>query len=552
MTRKGQTKTISGQDLREMFVAATGWLEKCAADVDALNVFPVPDGDTGTNMLLTMRSSLEEASRATDSCGASEVAQAMAKGALIGARGNSGVILSQIWNGLAQGLEGKETITGRDLAKALLQASKVAYKGLSNPVEGTILTVMREAAVAAEAHAGSAGDDVVSVMEATVDAARESVANTPSLLPVLREAGVVDAGGQGLYTLFEGALHYLKGEAEQLKLRKPWLVASSVPLAAKAPQMVGIAAMPEVPYGYCTNFVIKGHGLDPDKLREKLEKAKGQSVIVIGDNSAVRVHVHTLDPGEIMHHVVPLGTLHDISIRNMDEQYRDFLRMQRERMPAVDIAIVAVVAGEGLSGVFASLGATAIVPGGQTMNPSTKDLLQPVEMVVSEKVIILPNNKNIVLTAGQVQSLTKKTVKVVPAKTIPQGVAALLAFDYEADLETNVQNMEGALSTVKSIEVTRAIRSTRLGGFDIKKRQAIGFLDGDLVAVSDKPEDALREVLARVNLGKAEVITIYYGADTTPAEAEQLEAAVREKYPELQVEVIQGGQPHYNYIVSVE
>ena len=551
MTRKGQARSISGQELREMFAAATGWLEKCAADIDALNVFPVPDGDTGTNMLLTMRSSLEEVSRTTDSSGASEVAQAMARGALIGARGNSGVILSQIWNGLAQGLDAKKTITGSDLVKALLQASRVAYKGLSNPVEGTILTVMREAAAAAKAHAKDTGDDVVSVLEVTVDAAKESVANTPTLLPVLREAGVVDAGGQGLYTLFEGALHYLKGEAEQLKLRKPWLIASSVPLAAKAPQMVGVAAMPEVPYGYCTNFVIKGHGLDPDKLREKLEK-RGQSIIVIGDNSAVRVHIHTLDPGEIMHYVVPLGTLHDISIRNMDEQYRDFLQMQKERMPTVDIAIVAVVAGEGLSSVFSSLGATAIVPGGQTMNPSTKDLLQPVEVVASEKVIILPNNKNIVLTAGQVQSLTKKTVKVVPAKTIPQGVAALLAFDYEADLETNVQNMEEAISSIKSIEVTRAIRSTRLGGFDIKKRQAIGFLDGDLVAVSDKPEDALSEVLARVSLDEAEVITIYYGADTTPADTEQLGALVREKYPRLQVEVIQGGQPHYNYIVSVE
>jgi len=551
VTRKGQARSISGQELREMFAAATGWLEKCAADIDALNVFPVPDGDTGTNMLLTMRSSLEEVSRTTDSSGASEVAQAMARGALIGARGNSGVILSQIWNGLAQGLDAKKTITGSDLVKALLQASRVAYKGLSNPVEGTILTVMREAAAAAKAHAKDTGDDVVSVLEVTVDAAKESVANTPTLLPVLREAGVVDAGGQGLYTLFEGALHYLKGEAEQLKLRKPWLIASSVPLAAKAPQMVGVAAMPEVPYGYCTNFVIKGHGLDPDKLREKLEK-RGQSIIVIGDNSAVRVHIHTLDPGEIMHYVVPLGTLHDISIRNMDEQYRDFLQMQKERMPTVDIAIVAVVAGEGLSSVFSSLGATAIVPGGQTMNPSTKDLLQPVEVVASEKVIILPNNKNIVLTAGQVQSLTKKTVKVVPAKTIPQGVAALLAFDYEADLETNVQNMEEAISSIKSIEVTRAIRSTRLGGFDIKKRQAIGFLDGDLVAVSDKPEDALSEVLARVSLDEAEVITIYYGADTTPADTEQLGALVREKYPRLQVEVIQGGQPHYNYIVSVE
>jgi len=551
VTRKTQTKSISGQELREMFAAATGWLEKCAADIDALNVFPVPDGDTGTNMLLTMRSSLEEASSTTDSSGASEVAQAMARGALIGARGNSGVILSQIWNGLAQGIEGKEKIAGGDLVKGLLQASKVAYKGLSNPVEGTILTVMREAAEGAKAHADNSGDDVVSIWEATVDAARESVANTPTLLPVLKESGVVDAGGQGLYTIFEGALHHLKGEAEQLKLRKPWLVASSVPLAAKAPHMVGAGAIPEVPYGYCTNFVIKGHGLDPDKLREKLEK-RGQSVIVIGNNSAVRVHIHTLDPGEIMHYVVSQGTLHEININNMDEQHREFLEMQKERMPAVDIAIVAVVVGDGLSNVFTSLGTTAIVPGGQTMNPSTKDLLQAVEAVPSEKVIILPNNKNIVLTAGQVQSLTKKTVKVVPAKTIPQGVAALLAFDYEADLETNVQNMDEAISVVKSIEVTRAIRSTRLGGFDIKKKQAIGFLDGDLVAVSDKPEDVLGEVLARVNLGKAEVITIYYGADTTPADTEQVVASIREKYPKLQVEVIKGGQPHYNYMVSVE
>ncbi len=551
MTRKAQTRSISGQDLREMFAAATGWLEKCAADIDALNVFPVPDGDTGTNMLLTMRSSLEEVSSTTDNSGASEVARAMAKGALIGARGNSGVILSQIWNGLAQGLEGKEKITGGDLVKGLLQASKVAYKGLSNPVEGTILTVMREAAAAAQAHADNAGDDVVSVWEVTVDAARESVANTPTLLPVLRESGVVDAGGQGLYTIFEGALHYLKGEAEQLKLRKPWLVASSVPLVAKAPQMVGAEAMPEVPYGYCTNFVIKGHGLNPDKLRERLEK-RGQSVIVIGDNSAVRVHIHTLDPGEIMHYVVSQGTLHEIAINNMDEQYREFLEMQKERMPAVDIAIVAVVVGDGLSNVFTSLGTTAIVPGGQTMNPSTKDLLQAVEAVPSEKVVILPNNKNIVLTAGQVQSLTNKKVEVVPAKTIPQGVAALLAFDYEADLETNVQNMDEAIKAIKSIEITRAIRSTRLGGFDIKKKQAIGFLDGDLVAVSDKPEDVLGEVLARVNLGEAEVITIYYGADTTPADTEQVVAGIREKYPKLQVEVIKGGQPHYNYMVSVE
>jgi DAK2 domain fusion protein YloV len=543
----GQAGSITGQDLKEMIAAATAWLEKSAADIDALNVFPVPDGDTGTNMLLTMRSTVEEAYRAPDSS-ASGVTRAMARGALVGARGNSGVILSQIWNGLAQGLGDKESVNGSELAGALLKASEVAYKGLSNPVEGTILTVIKDAAAAAQEHAAGVSDDLVSVMEAATDAARESVANTPTLLPVLMEAGVVDAGGQGLYTILEGSLHYLKGETEQLKLRRPWMVASSVPLTAKVPQMVGAE---EVPYGYCTNFVIKGEGLSPDKLRKRLEK-RGQSVIVVGDDSAVRVHIHTLDPGDVMSYVIPLGTLHEINIRNMDEQYRDFLEMQKERMPAVEIAIVAVVAGEGLSNVFSSLGTTFIVPGGQTMNPSTKDLLQAVEAVPSEKVIILPNNKNIVLTAEQVQSLTQKTIEVVPTKTIPQGVAALLAFDYEADLETNAQSMNNAWSAVKSVEVTRAVRSTRLGGLDIKKKQAIGFLDGDLVAVADKTDEVLAEALARVNLDKAEVVTIYYGADTQQTEAERVAAAIRQQYPQLQVEVVQGGQPHYNYIASVE
>jgi DAK2 domain fusion protein YloV len=548
MRYMAEANSVSGKDLQEMFTAATGWLEKSAADVDALNVFPVPDGDTGTNMLLTMRSSIEESYQVANNS-VSGVAQAIARGALIGARGNSGVILSQIWNGLAQGLDEKETMNGADLVECLLLASRTAYNGLSNPVEGTILTVIREAAEAAKAHAADVSNDLISVMEATVEAARESVANTPTLLPVLKESGVVDAGGQGLYTILEGALHYLKGETEQLKLRRPWMVASSIPLTTKVPQMVG--AVDEVPYGYCTNFVIKGTELDPEKLRKRLEK-KGLSVIVIGDESAVRVHIHTLDPGDIMHYVNPLGTLHQINIRNMDEQYRDFLEMQKERMPEVDTAIVAVVAGEGLSQVFTSLGATIIVPGGQTMNPSTKDLLQAVEAVPSEKVIILPNNKNIVLAAEQVPALTEKKIHVVPTKTVPQGVAALLAFDYEADLETNTVNMYQAQAEVRSIEVTRAVRASRLGGLDIKKNQAIGFLDGDLVAVADKTEEVLNEVLERVEPDKAEVVTIYYGADTKPAGAEQAAASIRERYPQLQVEVVQGGQPHYNYIASVE
>jgi len=542
-----QIESITGQELREMFATATTWLEKSVPDIDALNVFPVPDGDCGTNMLLTMRSTIEEAYQAPDRS-ASAVAQAMARGALMGARGNSGVILSQIWRGLAQGLAKKESFTGSDLADALLQASTMAYKALSNPVEGTILTVVREAASAAQAQASSGNGDLISVMEATVNAANESVANTPSLLPVLREAGVVDAGGQGLYTILEGALRYLRGETEQMQFRKPQMIASNIPLVTRLPHMVPVE---EVPYGYCTNLVIKGEGLNPDRLRKRLGK-KGQSLIVAGDESTLRIHIHTYDPGSIIHYAASLGTLHEISISNMDEQYQDFLKMQKERMPAVDIAVVAVVSGDGLSDIFTSLGVAAIVPGGQTMNPSTKDLLQAAELVVSDKVIILPNNKNVVLTAEQVQSLTTKVIKVVPTETTPQGVAALLAFDYEADLETNAQLMTEAKSAIKTIEITRAVRSTQLNGLTIKKKQAIGLLDGDLLAVGNNTTDVLSKMLTKLDLDKAEIITIYYGADTELAEAEQVSASIREQYPQLQVDVVRGGQPHYNYIVSIE
>ena len=542
-----QVASINGQDLREMFAAATDWLEKCVSDIDALNVFPVPDGDCGTNMLLTMRSSIEDAYRAPDRS-ASAVTQAMAKGALMGARGNSGVILSQIWRGLAQSLAGKESFTGSDFADALLQASITAYKGLSNPVEGTILTVVREASSAALAQAASGSNDLISVMEATVSAANESVANTPSLLPVLREAGVVDAGGQGLYTILEGALHYLKGEIEQMQFRKPRMIASSIPLAARLPQMV---AAEEVAYGYCTEFLLKGEGFDPDKLSLRL-KRKGQSLIVVGDDSTIRVHIHTLDPGNVIRYATRLGTVHQVSIRNMDEQHQDFLEMQKARAPAVEIATVAVVSGDGLSDVFTSLGAAAIVPGGQTMNPSTKELLQAVELVVSDKVIILPNNKNIVLTAEQVQSLTTKSIEVVPTETIPQGLAALLAFDYEADFETNTQIMRKAKSTVKTIEITQAVRSTQLNGLSIRKKQAIGLLDGELLAAGNNTVDVLNKILAKLNLNRTEIITIYYGADTKPAEAEQISVGISEQHPQLQIEVVRGGQPHYNYIVSIE
>ncbi len=533
----------NGQALKEMFAAGTAWLEKNAAAIDALNVFPVPDGDTGTNMLLTMQSSMEDAYRAAGES-ASVVARAIAHGALLGARGNSGVILSQIFRGLAHGLEGKDSFTSSDLADALLEAAAAAYRGLSHPVEGTILTVIHDAAQAA---ATADSGDLVSIMEATVNAARDSVAKTPTLLPVLREAGVVDAGGQGLYTLFEGILHYLRGEVEEMQYRRPQIIASSLPLAAR----VSPLAVEEEVYGYCTEFLLEGERLKPERIKKKLE-GKGKSLMVVGDDCNVRVHIHTFDPGGIVRYATSLGTLHQISVRNMDDQHKEFLEMRKARVLPVDIATIAVVSGDGLSEVFRSLGATAIVPGGQTMNPSTKQLLQAIEGVLSEKVILLPNNPNILLAAKQSQSLTPKRVEVVPTESIPQGVAALLAFNYDVDLEANAAAMEGVRSAVKTVEVTRAVRTTKIRGLKVKKGQAIGFFDGELVAAEASRQDVVDKLLLEGALEGAEVVTIYYGGNTRSAEAEEIAEGIRQSHPGVEVEVINGGQPHYNYIISIE
>jgi hypothetical protein len=382
-------------------------------------------------------------------------------------------------------------------------------------------------------------------MESAVHAASEAVANTPNLLPVLRNAGVVDAGGQGLYTILEGALRYLRGEVQLMQFRKPQIIVGTAS-TTRLPLTVE-----EVPYGYCTEFLLKGDKLKPARIQKNLDK-KGQSLIVVGDESTVRVHVHTLNPGEVISYVTDLGTLHQVSIRNMDEQHQNFLEMQEDRRPVADTSIIAVVSGDGLTDVFRSLGVAEIVPGGQTMNPSTKELLKAAESVPSDKVIILPNNSNIVMTASQVQALTKKQIKVVPTETIPQGVAALLAFDYEADLETNTELMENAKSAVKSIEITRAVRSAQLDGLSIKKRQAIGFLDRALVAVGNEVTDVLKKTLSKIGVDKPEVVTIYYGADVKQEEAEAVSEDIRQRYPGVQIEVVHGGQPHYEYIISVE
>ena len=543
-----QAKTISGQEFRQMFAMATDWLEKSVAEINALNVFPVPDGDTGTNMLLTMRSCMEDAFKCNDSR-VSSIVEAMARGSLMGARGNSGVILSQIWHGIEQGLKGKPSIDGKGLAAALCLAAETAREGISNPVEGTILTVIKEASVACRNQSAEGKNSVVSVLQAAVDAAGEAVANTPNLLPVLMEAGVVDAGGQGLYTILEGALLYLKGEARELQSGKSKMIDSKVQVDTSMPVRSGAE---EVVFGYCTDFLLKGKDLDPDDIKEAL-RSKGQSLIAVGDKSAVRVHIHALDPSDIIHYAVSLGTIHSVGIRNMDEQIADLALARKEKpVQPIGVAVISVVTGEGLAKLFKEFGAAAIVPGGQTMNPSIQDILGAIDSVPSDDIIILPNNKNIVLTAQRARSISGKNVNVVPTVNIPQGVAALTAYEPEADLPTNIKNMTEAKVTVKTIEITRATRSTRLNAFRIRKNQAIGFLDDKLLAVSDKTGDALIDILAQTDLSEAEMLTIYYGADTQKTEAEQIGAVICRKYPELEVEVVKGGQPHYNYIASVE
>jgi len=543
-----RVSSCDGQEFRDMFAAGSNWLEKSVPDINAINVFPVPDGDTGTNMFLTMRSVMEEADRVSSS-DVSAVAKAMAQGALMGARGNSGVILSQFFRGLAKGLDERNSITGSDLAVALDEACRAAYKGLSQPVEGTMLTVLKDVSKAAKEASKKTPDDLTGVAEAAVDAARDSVARTPLLLDVLREAGVVDAGGQGVYVLLEGVLRYLEGKVEEMRYRRPQMIAAELPAAAMAAPIMTEA---EEPYGYCTNFLLEGTKLNPDKIRNKLE-SKGQSIVVVGDETTIRVHIHTYDPGGIIRYATSLGTLHQLQVQNMDDQHVGFVEMQKERLPSSEMAVVAVAAGSGMREVFRSLGTAAIVLGGQTMNPSVQEILQAVEAVPSQKVILLPNNKNIILAASQVQSLTSKEIAVIPARTMPQGIAALIAFNYEGGMEENVKAMEEAVTTVKTVEITRAARSTKLQGLKIKKGQVIAILDDEkLLAADDKMDEVLFEALDKADIGSVEVVTVYYGADVEAAQAEQVVQKIRDNYPEKQVEMVSGGQQHYYYIVSLE
>jgi hypothetical protein len=533
--------SLGGQELRQLFAASTAWLEKHSAYVNSLNVFPVPDGDSGTNMLLTMQAAMKEVGASPDhSAGA--ICKLLSHGALLGARGNSGVILSQIIRGFARSVEKKDAITANDFAVAMVEAQRTAYKGVVKPVEGTILTVVRESADAATI-AAAQSDDLRVVLGKTVDAARVSVLKTPTLLPVLKEAGVVDAGGQGLLVILEGALKYLNGEPMEL---------AATGVSAQALEQLER----EEGWGFDIQFHVRGMNLDVDAIREKIS-SMGESALIVGDETLVKVHVHAPTPGAILDYGCSVGIITNVIVENMQEQYIDFMTGQTARPPVtaeeiVGIGTVAVAPGAGFARVFESLGVGKIIAGGQTMNPSTADLVKAIEAVKSDQVIVLPNNKNIIPAAEQAKHLTQKNVAIVPTKTIPQGIAALLAFNFQSDLDTNLKAMERAARHIKTLEVTIATRSVKLDGLDVKEGNFIALIDDDLQGTGVERTALTLEMLERMNAADAEIITLYYGEAITANEAEVLAEQIRKLYSAQEIEVVNGGQPHYHFIISVE
>jgi len=544
-----------GFGLRRLTRSAMHWLDANHELVNALNVFPVPDGDTGTNMLLTMQAAYKEIENSSEA-NVSEVARAVAQGALMGARGNSGVILSQIWRGFARGLEGAEAFDSGLVVQALQGARDTAYRGVVRPVEGTILTVIKDAAAGAEAAYNDSGHtaDLRTLLEAVVDAAQDSVARTPELLPLLKQAGVVDSGGKGLALIFEGMLRYLKGQPLD---RGPHEAVGPLNIAE-----VG-KAMASVEPGQEWEVVVDFRPRTTINLASLYARlgAIGTSIQVGEGDGLFRVHIHLrkvrrLEPIELSEE---LGTVVNVHMENLLDQVKNVpgAEAQAEPLPLAavqpgQLAVVAVSPGEGLSRLMASLGAAAIVGGGHTKNPSTEEFLQAIDGLPTDKIVVLPNNKNIILAAQQAASLSPKQVRVLPSKTVPQGIAALLALVADGDLDTVSAAMDRAMGAVETGEVTTAVRNVEINGVAVAEGDKIGLRNGVLAVSGQSVTEVVLRLLETMSAGEHELITLYSGADLSPAADEQTAAAVRQAYPNLSVETHPGRQPHYDYILSVE
>lgn len=551
-------EVIDAGTLKRMAEAAAGYLEQQKANVDALNVFPVPDGDTGTNMSQTVRSAYEEVSR-VQSDSLEEVAKALSKGALKGARGNSGVILSQIFRGFAQVIGSVEAADGAVLAQAFASGVKMAYKAVMKPKEGTILTVARVSAEEVEKYVKKVKTaSPMMVMKRLIAKAEETLKKTPDMLPVLKEAGVVDAGGVGLIWIFKGFQVAIEGKPLPEMIPLPQTATAALPntVAAQQPETA------DIKFGYCTEFFIKNiqEGVsdkDVEKFKKYLKKI-GDSQVVVGDLSMLKVHVHSNEPGNILQEALKLGELSGIKIDNMREQHReifeDLVPAPTPAEPMKEMGMVAVVSGEGLSEIFRGLMVDGIVSGGQSMNPSTADIAAAVEGVNAKNVFVFPDNKNIVLAAEQAQEVVEnKRIIVIPTKSIPQGIAAILAYHPELSVEENTERMMQAYDKVKTGQITRAVRDTSLNGTKIHDGDVLGLLDGAIQHVGQDVQDISMSLLrSMVNNEDEEFITVYAGEGVTPEQKDRLARSIEEAFPDCDLEIHDGGQPLYEYIFSVE
>ena len=514
-------------------------------------MFPVPDGDTGTNMLLTLQSAVEDI-RESPAAEVSKIARVAAHGSLMGARGNSGVILSQIFRGFASAVQDKADLGPMDLAEAFEEAANAAYRAVSKPTEGTILTVARQAGRSAVGAAQQPGATVASVIKAAAGGARAAVERTPSQLKTLRDAGVVDAGGYGLQIMLEGMLHSVEqSDEERVEVQPP------------RPAAQATLDLPEEGWGYCTEFLIEGEDLDVEGIRDEIE-ALGNSALVVGDTELVKVHVHTDDPSRVITLAARHGRIDRLNVGDMSSQHRrirdesnsDSSGEDRPSAPAESrvngVGLVAIVAGPGLVDIFRGLGVDDIVEGGQTMNPSTEEMLQAVERVPYGEVLLLPNNKNVVLAASQVDGLTEKSVRVVPTHTMPQGIAALVAFHPERSCADNAAAMTSAAEHVQTIEVTHAVRDSRSNGLTVRKGDVIALINDRLEHAGKEYDAVVAAALSRIGAAEYELVTIYRGQQATDSEAARLTESIRGSYPGLEVEVQSGGQEHYPFILSVE
>ncbi|EJT6169975.1 DAK2 domain-containing protein [Clostridium perfringens] len=543
---------VNGEHLYYMMSNAANKLELQSEYVNSLNVFPVPDGDTGTNMSMTFRAAVKEI-EGMDSKNIGEVSKKLAKGALMGARGNSGVILSQILRGISKGLEGKEEADASEFANALLEGSKSAYKAVMRPTEGTILTIVR---TAGEVAVALKEDNITELMREVCRESKIMLDKTPEMLPALKKAKVVDSGGMGLLIILQGMQEALENGLK-VTTGKPQAVKSSVAKAQRSETM----SEEDIKFGYCTEFIILGDSNHAEEFKSKVIN-KGDSLVVVGYEDVIKVHIHTNNPGKVLEEAVKYGELSKIKIDNMREEHREMLEGMYEEAAETEesvaagefkkYAFISVAMGEGMKNIFKDLGVDYVIEGGQTMNPSTQDMLEAIEKLNAEHIFILPNNKNIIMAANQAAEISDKDIRVIPTKTIPQGITCITMFNPEADVEENTEELKEAMEMVKTTSVTYAVRDTEVDGKEIKEGNILGLVEGKIKEVGEDPYKVAEDLIDSLIDEDSELITIFYGKDCEEEKVDALIEKLEGKYEDLDVQCYKGEQPLYYFIMSVE